>query len=664
MNFTYKIILGICLSICTNSLAQKNIKCSKKESNICEWVFAGNIGQYVDKISESRILDIENWENIYNETEEAFKKKEDDINYPNIGRWRGEFWGKYILSAIAASEYYHSNDLPIRIEEAVKGFLYLQAESGYIGTYTHSDFVIGDNWNIWCRKYTLWALVEAWELLGDESILMAAEKFTEHLMSEVGPGKIDIVKTGNYYGLASSSILFPLVKLYKATGEKKYLQFCEYIVKQWTKHPEGIPDILNKGLSEKPIHLWFPKTDPYKWAKGYEFISCVEGLLQLFEVTGNHKYLEAGKNIHSLLVKWERTPIGSIGFQDKFVGAVGLINSLSEICDAVYWNRLSIKLFKLTGETKYIEEIERTLYNTLLSAYNLKGNWGLRRVRMSHVHIPATNHFLFNHQCCVDNLPRGLFQASEVVLTKRNEKVFLSLFNEGRGKVILPSKQSAYINIYGDFIEKESVKISFSLDNPEIFSFQIRNPSWSKGVKVKVNGSLQEDQNFQKWFEIKRKWKNGDEIEVYFEMDVWHEKFNNNDSSKYFNKKEFYENIWANSKFELGSNHKINNMFEGVKSLSTNDALSHESAVVFYYGPIVLSRDERITNGDIFAPIKFSEDQDVVEIRKLKQTSGQVWKVFELIIGTTNPIKFCDFSSAGNTWDVNQKFNTWCILGK
>jgi len=74
-----------------------------------EWHFSGHFGQYIDAISEKRIINKDNWNKIYSETEEAFRLREDDKNYPISGFWAGEFWGKYILSVIAASHYYQSD---------------------------------------------------------------------------------------------------------------------------------------------------------------------------------------------------------------------------------------------------------------------------------------------------------------------------------------------------------------------------------------------------------------------------------------------------------------------------------------------------------------------------------------------------------------------------
>jgi len=627
------------------------------------WQFAGHLGEYIDRISEQRILDKKNWDVIYPETEEAFRLREDDNNYPKNGQWRGEFWGKYLLSAIAAARYYHSDELNVRIADAVKGLLSTQEPNGYIGTYAHSDFVVGNTWNVWDQKYTLWGLVEAWELLGDDHILAAAKQFADHLITEVGPEAVDIVKTGNFYGMPSSSILYPMVKLYNSTGEKKYLEYAEYIVKQWSEHPAELPDILNKGLNGKPVHTWFPKTDPFEWAKSYEFTSCVEGLVELYKVTGNKQYFVAATNIHSVLVEWERTPVGSVSFNDKYVGSRGLINTLSEICDAVYWNRLSFKLFKQTGDEKYIDEIERTLYNSLLCSFNTEGNWGLRRLRMSHTHIPAQNHFLQHHQCCTDNLPRGLFQAAEAVLTTKNGDVCLSLFSEGEGDIVLPSGRKSHVKIEGDVLNNAGIRTILSLDQAEQFGFVIRIPKWSNQPIIKVNGIPQNGSISDRWMTINRTWKNGDVIEISFNLSVRWEAFDTTKSTTLFHKIDFYDNEWAKMKFAGGSN-KVNNQRYGhVKSIPVNEALPHKPAVTFFYGPLALARDIRVTGADVFSTIEDTSLSKNISFRLIDSPLG-IWKAFEINLGNEKSVRFCDFSSAGNTWDKLSLFNTWCILKK
>lgn len=659
-NIQFVFSLTVLVLIFTHVSSQQTKKTfTEKEILSCNWHFDGYIGNYIDRIANNRILEKSSWNEIYPETEDAFRNREDDMNYPKNGKWRGEFWGRYILSAIACSEYYNSDSIKERVKQAVEGILSTQDENGYIGTYQHSDFLIGDNWNLWCRKYTLWGLIQAMDFLQDESMLPSIKSFADHIISETGPDTIDIIKTGNFYGMASTSILYPMIKLFKVTGDEKYLSYAEYIVDQWSEHPEGLPDILHKGLTGKPVHKWFPNNDPYQWAKGSELLSCVEGLAELSTVTGNRQYLEAAEKIHSALVKWERTPVGSLGFNDKYAGATALINTLSEICDVVYWNRLSFKLFLLTGKEKYIAEMERSLYNSLLCAFNTEGTWGLRRLRMSHIHVPAQNHFLKHHQCCVENVPRGIFQAAEAALTSRGNNIYLSLFSEGEGKVTLPSGNTATFKLEGDFLKEESVSLKFSSENSERFRFYVRNPQWSATTTFYINGKKYEGKSSGNWTVIDRDWQNGDKVIINFNMKVWWETFDSKKFEATFHEIPFYEEEWAKFKFSGATDEDKIRQYGHVGSLPVEEALPHKSAVTFFYGPLALARDVRVTGGEIFAPMEFLADE--VEIRSVKAPKG-IWKAFDLDLGQGQRIRFCDFSSAGNTWNNYSKFNTWCIL--
>lgn len=631
---------------------------SVNDSTSAEWQFKGHLGKTIDKIAQNRIIDKTQWDIIYPETEEAFKLKEDDKTYPKFGAWRGEFWGKYMLSAIAAAKYYQSEELKNRIKNATYSFISLMDENGYLGTYKRSDFVTGNNWNVWGQKYTLWGLVEAWELTGEKDFLAAAEKVANHLFTEVGPGQIDIIKTGNFYGMPSTSILQPMVKLYNCTKNKKYLDYAEYIVKQWSQHPEGLPDILNKGLSGKPVHHWFPEKDPMNWAKGYEFTSCVEGLVELYKVTKNENYLTAAKKIHAVLVKYERSPVGSVSFNDKYVGSAGLINTVAEICDAVYWNRLSFELYQITGDVKYVDEMERTLYNSLLCAFNPEGTWGLRRLRTSHIHIPAQNHFLYHHQCCTDNLPRGLFQAAEFAVTAKKDTLFINLFNEGEGKVFI-NNQPIGISIKGDFLTDSKIDLELTPKKEMNFVLAVRNPDWSSNTSIESKGPANTPAMVNGYIISDKKWAKTNIVSIRFKIDPRWENFEPEKFDDSFHNIAFYNKFWAQMKFLGGTNKAINEKYKHVDTLSVNDALPQADAVMFFYGPIALARDIRVSKNNIFSKIAIP-DRKKLSITMLPEKEN-FWKLFKIDFGNGKNEIFCDFSSAGNTWDKTSTFNTWCL---
>lgn len=616
----------------------------------------GHLGERLDILAKARILDAAAWQQFYPETEDAFRLRQDDEKFPKQGVWRGEFWGKYTLSAIAAQRYYQSAELKQRLAQAVRGLLTAQKPNGYLGTYKHSDFCRGNTWNVWSRKYTLWGLMEARDLLGDEPpILPAAEKFMDHLRSEVGPGHMPICETGNFYGLPSTSILTPLLMLYRASGEPRNLDYARYIVQQWTQHPAGLPDVLRKGLANQPVHTWFP--EPEKWAKSYEFISCVEGMVELYRLTGERDFLTAAENIHRQLVAWERSPVGTVSFNDKCVGSRRLINIVAELCDAVYWNRLSFELFRLTKNPAYLDEIERTLYNALQCGVKPDGTWGLRRLRLTHEHVPAHPHFLKHHQCCVDNLPRGWFQAVESSAFTDKEGLYLGLFNPAAGAVNLPGKGRVPLRVSGDFLADDAVEVALDPALPVEFTLFIRQPWWSTKTTAQVNGQPAVAGGDKSWLAIHRTWQKGDRVRIAFEIPVRTEFFDPASTPADEQLVTWHVKEWA----ALGVIRldPITKKVVQDKMVTTADALPQHKACIFFKGPVALARDARLSPVNFKAVLKQVPVTLPSSTLRPIATPAGIWKAFCLQLPDGSQLDLCDFSSAGNTWDTRSRFAAW-----
>ncbi|MFC1452248.1 beta-L-arabinofuranosidase domain-containing protein [Verrucomicrobiota bacterium] len=621
------------------------------------WRFEGHIGERLDTVAKARLTTESAWNALYPQTENAFRERSDDRSHAPNGVWRGEFWGKYILGAIAACRYYGSAELKERIRAAVKGLLSTQDNDGYIGTYRDSGFFGPNTWNIWCRKYVLWGLIESWELLGDDAILEAAIRFADHLLSQVGKGKHEIIRTGQFNGLPSTSILKPVVDLYRATGTDRYVQFAEYIVAQWGRHPHGPPDLLASALQGEPIHTWFPHSE--EWAKSYEFLSCAEGLLELYRVTGRSDYLTAAQAIHRLVAQWERNPAGGVSFNDKFVGARFLINSVAEVCDSVYWNRLSIQLLRLTGEVRYLDEIERVLYNALLCGMAPDGYWGLRRLRLTHLHVPAHRHFLEGHQCCVDNAPRGLFQATQSAVFRTDDGCRIALYEPGSGRLALPSGQPLDLNVQGDFPDTGTVSIRVGLQTPETFTVCLRLPFWSRRTAVQVNREPMPVGDRKDWCRIEREWRAGDEIGVELDLSPRFECFDPSVFSDTDPRTLWHRRKWAKIAL-LGED---NAPAAGGRSqpLSVAQSLPQQSAAMAFRGPVALARDVRIGDGDIVAPVTSAAlEEDAIRFEQRCAPEG-IRRAYDLVLKTGESVRLCDFASAGNTWTEESTFSAWLL---
>ena len=462
----------------------------------------GKIAALTDTFFRERVTSEYAWNVIYRETEDAFRNQLDDRGA--VGRWQGEYWGKWIISACRVCRYQHNDSLKAFISRASANLIALQRADGYIGTYRDSlnmfspdpEKAIAEvgypckwNWNIWCRKYTLWGLLESYELNQEEQVLSAAVRLADHLIRELEENGIDIRKTGTFCGLASCSILKPMLILYRHTGNEKYLDFGKAIARQW--EGEEAPGLIANSLAMKPIDSWYE--DTLSWSKVYEGLSCFDGLLELYRVTGEKKYLNAAECFWKLLETGEKNLLFSVGYNDQYRGAAGEINVLTEPCDVIHYMRLCFELFRLTGRAEYMDSFELAFCNPLLAAACKDGKWGARTVRgcgkHEYAHMQA---FMRYNHCCVNNMPRGFLNAAESTVMTGEGAVLINLYHACDARVRLGDTR-VLVHTDGDYLADSSARIRLAFEG-DAADVLLRVPSWSGKNSIWVGKERREVQ--------------------------------------------------------------------------------------------------------------------------------------------------------------------------
>lgn len=461
-----------------------------------EFKLKGKIAADYDRFFDCRVLSDFAHNEIYKECEDAFKNQVDDAAI--IGYWQGEFWGKWIISACRVATHKDDAELKEFIKNACYNLLSLQREDGYIGTYKNSkNFIAPDgeevksiigcfcdwNWNIWCRKYTLWGLLESYALLGDEKILKGAIRLADHLMGELKETNTHILDTGTFKGLPSGSIMKPMLNLYRYTGDKKYLDFCLDIADRW-ETPE-VAGLIYNSLKETPIDLWYENT--VKWKKIYECLSCFDGIIELYRITGEEKYLKAAENFYELMEKDEKNILYSIGYNDQYRNAAHELNSMTEPCDVIHYIRFCYELFALTSKEKYLDSIEMAFYNSLLASFNKDGKWGARAVCASGIHTKGEvqARMKYNH-CCVNNMPRGLLNAAQSAVFSGENQLIIALYHPFTAQIQI-GETKAQIEVSDDYLRNSGADIKVEFKGSPV-PVTLRVPAWSKEGKVTVNG--------------------------------------------------------------------------------------------------------------------------------------------------------------------------------
>lgn len=480
----------------------------------------GSVGRKFDKVIFERISSPYAHEKIFGEAESAFEKCEDDANAP-LGMWRGEFWGKQIISACRCCRYNGDVKLKNFIRSSVNRVLSLRRSDGYLGTYKNErqifrasvkevQRITGWNWecdwtwNIWCRKYTLWGLLEAYELLGDEEILSACENFANQLIDMLDDMQAKICETGTFFGLPSGSVMKPMLILYRQTGNKKYLNFALEIASEWKDNSTRCCKIIKCALEDKPIHLWNYDTNDINAAskgncgglrekrryedshKAYEMMSCFDGLCELYRITGDEEYYSATVHFWNLLIKYEYNPLFSVGYNDIFINAANYQTAITELCDVIHFMRLAGELYKLSGNAMYLDYFEAAFYNPFMAGVTRDGTWGARGVRgiESNMYDNGQSGFVHNH-CCVDNMPRGFANMAELAAAQKDGDLYINFYNCADVNF-----DGAKIHISDGYLQNLQVRIDVESDRERLLYLRI--PSWSQSAKVTVGTELHE----------------------------------------------------------------------------------------------------------------------------------------------------------------------------
>jgi hypothetical protein len=572
----------------------------------------GYIGEKMDLVIGHRIKN----QDVDNLVEPFRHKNESHL-------WQSEFWGKWIQSAIASYDYNHDPEMFLIIQRAVNGLLATQMSSGYIGNY--SDSAQLQQWDIWGRKYTLLGLLAYYDLTGDKATLRSSCRLADHLLSQVGPGKTNIVKTGNFRGMPSSSILEPMVYLYRKTGVKKYLDFAKYIVEQW-ETPDG-PKLISKALADIPVSERFPH--PTSWwsyengQKAYEMMSCYDGLLELYRVTGEPAYLKAVEMAVNNIIESEINIAGSgTAFECFYNGAKYQTESAyhtMETCVTMTWMKLCFSLLRITENPKYADQIEKSTYNALMASMKGDGSQIAKYSPLGGVRHAGEEQCGMHINCCNANGPRAFMMLPRFAVMGAENEIFINLYGQNQSVIPVNGKNKVRIDQISDYPVSDNVELDITPEKSESFTIAFRIPEWSENTIISVNGTEISGITPGTYKKITRIWNKADKVVLNMDLTV---------------------------------------------RLVT---LNGYQAIV--RGPVVLARDARFGDGYIYESAFVKEKNGKVDLAPSLEKPANIWMSFTapLVLGTDlegdfrNPkqVNFCDFASAGNTWGEDSRYIVW-----
>lgn len=621
--------------------------------------FVGCLDKNLNLITDMQLRDVEMWKLFVKQ----FRVQSDNIN----GGWRGEFWGKMMRGSCFVCGYLKDQEFFEILKNSVKDMMDAQDSYGRVSTYAvDHEF---DAWDLWGRKYVLLGMQYFIEISTDiefnKQVIDCMCKQVDYLISKIGSpsdGKKLITKlTRHWRGLNSSSILEPIVRLYSLTGEQKFLDFATYIVNCGFT---DVSNIYNLAYKNELRIYQYPVT------KAYEMTSCFMGLLEYYRITKEEKHLQAIINFANLILEDELTVIGSAGCTHELfdhskvrqANPTGVGHMAQETCVTVTLMQFFYQLNLLTGDSRYMDAFETSLYNGYLGAVNSEKaiDHTAQKMRPDYKIVPmpfdsyspltagirgnAIGGFMgFEdgrfYGCCICIGAAGIGIAMKTsVLTSRNG-IAVNLFEKGRVIQPLPSGKTVSLELDTAYPADNVVRITVDTDCTEAFEIMIRNPQWSENTKLSVNG---EKCNTAKgYMSINRIWKNGDVIEINFDM-----------------------RAKAILPIPYGRQILMNNVIWGANYMVSTVDYEHPEAknhIAIQRGPLMLAQENRLGYSvDDAVSVKVKKD-GFVDI-KIPETKLAPYNcLVEALIPTADGGHFLvtDYASAGKLFTEESKLAVW-----
>lgn len=538
----------------------------------------------------------------------------------------GEMWGKAVRSAALFYRYTEDPELKRLLQVTVADLLSTRRENGSISCVPVDRQPDGPGGDLWERTYVLLALDEYYECVErDPKVLAAMIDEADATLSQVGPSpKVRIVDLGwSENHIESSTILEPILRLYRRTGYSRYRDFARYIVE--TEGGALHHNILREVLSD---------ADPVDvggiYPKAYEMLSLFEGVVEYFRVTGDERWKTACLKLFRKVIDQEITIVGNGGgdqpYHPNVMGEAWDrtaleqtnpdIHRMMETCTGITWLKFCHQILRLTANSEAADYIELYAYNGLIGAQKPEGD-GFSYVNL--LNGVKTNREGWGTEidgvyvtCCNLNGPEGLAYLPWFAVMADSEGAVVNLYGPSRADVPLTGGGSVRLDIDSDYPREGAIRIQVHPTATGPFGIKLRIPHWSERTELSVNGNATSVQA-GRYARLHRVWRIGDTIELKLDMRC--------------------RVIKARKGFHEGS--------DRFRALMR--------------GPVVLARDENL-DPEFAAPVDLPVDEGFVSVERIPPTLGSTY--LQVSVATrTGTIQMVDYASV-NSWQ-GKRVQTW-----
>jgi len=463
------------------------------------------------------------------------------------------FWdsdaGKFIEAVAYSLQNHPDAELEKQIDALIDLIEAAQQPDGYLNIW-FTGIEPQNRWkNLrdWHELYNAGHLIEGavayYNATGKDKLLNVMRRYTDYIATLFGP---DEDQRRGYPG--HPEIEMALVRLYHATGDERYLNLSKYFVDERGQEPHYF-DIEAHERNDDPSRFHF-KTYHYcqahepvrdqKAATGHSVRAAYlySAIADLVAEMDDSELLEVSRTIWDDLTGGAMYITGGMGpahANEGFTFPYDLPNesAYAETCAAVALVFWAQRMFHIDPNSRYIDVMERTLYNGMLSGVSFEGEqFFYANPLSSYPHVNPYEHWSgihtaehyrrvdwFECACCPPNLARLVANVGSYFYSTNGDTLFVHLYNDNEAQAQLAG-QEVSIRQQTQYPWDGQIQITIEAAQPTAFTVALRIPGWCHAYKVSINGDEQTAPADKGYVHLNRTWSAGDVITLTLDMPV------------------------------------------------------------------------------------------------------------------------------------------------
>jgi DUF1680 family protein len=458
---------------------------------------------------------------------------------PGEGEAPHVFWDSDVAKWVEAASYSLATHPDPALEELLEKTVALmvsaQQPDGYLNTHftvTEQDkrwTHLRDKHELYCAGHLMEAGVAHFQATGRRNLLDAVCRYADYIDSVFGP---EPGKKRGYCG--HEEIELALVRLYHATGVRRYLDLSRYFIDERGQSPLYF-DVEAVARGETAGGDFYGEWG-YKHYQAHQPVREQEvavghavravylysGMADIARECGDPALLQAVRRLWDNVTKKKMYVTGAIGsarHNEGFSKAYDLPNETAycETCAGIgliFWAQ---RMLQLECDREYSDVIERSLYNGVLSGVSLEGTKFFYEnplaSRGQHHRQPW-----FGCACCPSNLSRLMSSLGNHIYSEVEGGLAVHLYIGNEMRHELTGKVPVSVKMETHYPWKEKIRLEMKMEKAADFPLRLRIPAWCRKSRLLINGK-EVPERMEKGYVVYRKlWETGDCIELLLEM--------------------------------------------------------------------------------------------------------------------------------------------------